>query len=272
MCLRLTSNALVAKVSWYLCQPKEVRRAADRAVFRGCAPSAANARKVSTLRKSIRWALVLPLILSATASAVCVAATTPTTGTTVKPYSTLADPGFFRDSESRASRSEVRLPLTTVPVVATAPGYDDRQADIVYLRQVRHDAAVAHAKAVRAAKLHAAAVKRAKALAAKRAAERRAHYTAPISVSGIKAYAESLVGASQFRCLDTLWNRESGWRVHAENTSGAYGIPQALPGSKMGPGWQDNAEVQVRWGVGYIHARYGDACGALAHSDRYGWY
>jgi hypothetical protein len=79
-------------------------------------------------------------------------------------------------------------------------------------------------------------------------------------------------GADQFSCLNSLWNRESGWRVHAANPSGAYGIPQALPGSKMGAGWQNSARVQVAWGLGYIKSRYGTPCGAWSHSQSTGWY
>lgn len=80
------------------------------------------------------------------------------------------------------------------------------------------------------------------------------------------------VGA-QWTCLDTLWGvRESGWNQYAGNPSGAYGIPQALPGSKMGEGWHDDPRVQIEWGLGYIAGRYGDPCSALAHSYALNWY
>jgi hypothetical protein len=81
--------------------------------------------------------------------------------------------------------------------------------------------------------------------------------------------------SSQFGCLVSLWNRESHWNTHAANPSGAYGIPQALPGSKMssaGPDWQNNAHTQIKWGLGYIKGRYGTPCGAWAHSQSTGWY
>jgi hypothetical protein len=70
-----------------------------------------------------------------------------------------------------------------------------------------------------------------------------------------------------FGCLKNLWNRESGWRYDAENPSGAFGIPQALPGSKMataGADWQTNPATQIKWGLGYIKAIYGDPCRAWA--------
>lgn len=82
--------------------------------------------------------------------------------------------------------------------------------------------------------------------------------------------------SGQFSCLDALWERESGWNVHALNpASGAYGIPQAVPGSRMasaGPDWRTDAATQIRWGLGYIRDRYGTPCGAWRHEQAYGWY
>ena len=83
------------------------------------------------------------------------------------------------------------------------------------------------------------------------------------------------MGQDQYDCLVSLWDRESHWRVNASNPDGAYGIPQALPGSKMaadGPDWQTNATTQIKWGLGYIAGRYGTPCGAWAHSQSTGWY
>jgi len=79
----------------------------------------------------------------------------------------------------------------------------------------------------------------------------------------------------QFSCLERLWTRESDWRVSAHNSSGAYGIPQALPGSKMammGADWRTNPVTQIRWGLYYIAASYGTPCAALEHSYRYNYY
>lgn len=80
----------------------------------------------------------------------------------------------------------------------------------------------------------------------------------------------------QFRCLHTLWQRESGWNYRAANpSSGAYGIPQALPGGKMasaGADWRTNPATQIKWGLGYIQGRYGSPCGALNHSYANNWY
>lgn len=83
-------------------------------------------------------------------------------------------------------------------------------------------------------------------------------------------------GDDEFACLVALWNKESGWRVNAYNaSSGAYGIPQSLPGNKMasaGADWETNPATQITWGLGYISARYGAPCGAWDHSVRVGWY
>ena len=82
--------------------------------------------------------------------------------------------------------------------------------------------------------------------------------------------------SDQFSCLDSLYMSESGWRVDADNpSSSAYGIPQALPGSKMssfGADWATNPVTQIRWGLDYIEDRYGSPCGAWSHSQGYGWY
>lgn len=81
----------------------------------------------------------------------------------------------------------------------------------------------------------------------------------------------------QFGCLASIINVESGWNVYATNpSSGAYGIPQALPGYKMsvaGPDWQNSAYTQLNWMINYyIKPDYGDPCGAWAHEQADGWY
>ena len=82
-------------------------------------------------------------------------------------------------------------------------------------------------------------------------------------------------GDDEFSCLIQLWNHESGWRVNASNPSGAYGIPQAKPGSKMGSvgaDWQTNPATQITWGLNYIAGRYGTPCGAWSSFSSKGWY
>jgi hypothetical protein len=90
-------------------------------------------------------------------------------------------------------------------------------------------------------------------------------------------YAKAIVNdEEQFKCLEQLWDRESKWNHLAVNpSSGAYGIPQSYPASKMasaGADWRTNPETQINWGLQYIEGRYGTPCAAWAHSERTNWY
>lgn len=119
--------------------------------------------------------------------------------------------------------------------------------------------------------------------AAQAAAEQQAAaaLAAANTPEGAKAAAQQIMsstygwGGDQFSCLNSLWNKESGWNYQAYNPSGATGIPQALPGSKMssaGSDWQTNAATQVAWGLGYISSVYGTPCSAWSHSQAMNWY
>jgi len=141
----------------------------------------------------------------------------------------------------------------------------------------------AHTRAGAEAARTAAAEAAAKAAREKAAAERarqRASRASRISSADPRSIARALLAergqADQFGCLDSLWQKESGWRVRATNpSSGAYGIPQALPAGKMasaGSDWRTNARTQIVWGLGYINDRYGSPCGAWAHSRSHNWY
>lgn len=83
-------------------------------------------------------------------------------------------------------------------------------------------------------------------------------------------------GIAEFPCLNKLWDHESGWNYKAENrSSGAYGIPQSLPGSKMasaGADWKTNPATQIKWGLGYIKGRYKTPCGAWNNFQENGNY
>ncbi len=117
------------------------------------------------------------------------------------------------------------------------------------------------------------------AAAAAAAAQALANANTP---DGARAYAADLAasqygwGGDQFQCLDKLWQKESGWNYQAYNaSSGATGIPQSLPGSKMataGDDWQTSAATQIRWGLGYIKGAYGTPCSAWSHSQSMNWY
>ena len=140
--------------------------------------------------------------------------------------------------------------------------------------------------AARAAAEQAAAERLAaeQAAAERAAAERRdaerASRSRRTTSGNPRAIAQAMLAergqGDQFGCLDRLWVKESGWDASATNpSSGAYGIPQALPAGKMasaGSDWRTNPATQIRWGIGYISERYGSPCAAWRHSQRNNWY
>jgi hypothetical protein len=160
----------------------------------------------------------------------------------------------------------------------------DKRGAIAGQRRARGDAA-AKAAAVKAAAARAAANRAASAartLSASRPPSRASRSTgrAPVYSGDARGIARAMLPAfgwsvGEFPCLDSLWARESGWRVGAANASGAYGIPQALPGSKMaayGSDWRTSPRTQITWGLHYVQGRYGSPCGAWSHFQSHGWY
>ena len=113
------------------------------------------------------------------------------------------------------------------------------------------------------------------------ALERVASMTYGGSAGDYQMYAYSFFSSYgwseyDFQCLIWLWQRESNWNPYAHNPySGAHGIPQSLPASKMashGSDYWDNGYTQIRWGLDYIAGRYGSPSNAWAHSENNGWY
>jgi len=131
-------------------------------------------------------------------------------------------------------------------------------------------------------KTAAAALTQARVAAAERVArDKKRHRLLARAQSDPKAVGRLLAadrgwGGRQFDCLDSLWAKESGWRWNADNPgSDAYGIPQALPGSRMasfGSDWATNPITQIKWGLQYVSNRYGTPCSAWAKSQRSNWY
>lgn len=156
-------------------------------------------------------------------------------------------------------------------------------------RRAAEARAEARREAEQAAERKAAEQRAERKAAERKAAERReaaarsarSAARTPVASGDARSIGKSMAAdrgwtGSQWTCLETLWDRESGWRVTADNpSSSAYGIPQALPGSKMssaGSDWETSASTQIRWGLGYIADRYGSPCGALNAWDSKGWY
>ncbi|MFJ6568247.1 transglycosylase SLT domain-containing protein [Streptomyces sp. NPDC091292] len=114
---------------------------------------------------------------------------------------------------------------------------------------------------------------------ASRSATRDASSFAPqssYSIAQIQAMARSMVPADQFQCFSNIVNHESTWNYRAVNpSSGAYGLFQALPASKMssaGSDWQTNPATQIKWGLSYMDGRYGSPCGAWSFWQANNWY
>jgi hypothetical protein len=159
------------------------------------------------------------------------------------------------------------------------------QVRAAQLRAKQKAAAEAKAAAQRAKRAEEASRKK-RAAAAKEDNTPAKPYTGPIPEScneftgnrrtGCAIMLERGFAIDQFPCLNKLWNKESGWNHKAYNSgSGAFGIPQALPGSKMasaGSDWKTNPATQIKWGLSYIKGRYGTPCKAWAHSQDVGWY
>ena len=140
--------------------------------------------------------------------------------------------------------------------------------------------AIAEQQAKIKAELAAAAKKAAEEKAAlKRALKNRGYEP---GVSDPREIARQILknkygyGSSQFNCFNNIIMRESMWRVNATNpSSGAYGIPQALPGSKMATiatDWRTNPATQIIWGIEYMKDRYGSPCAAWNFKSTHGWY
>lgn len=195
-------------------------------------------------------------------------------------------------TDATAEIQNVRI--TTATLRGQLDAAIEKKAEEEAAAKAAAEAAAAAQAAAEAAAAQAAAQAATEAAAAAAAAEAEASSSSsssssssvpsvdvnvdPASAQGI---ARSMMAANygwgddQFACLVSLWNRESGWRVNAANSSGAYGIPQALPGSKMASAradWQTNPATQIAWGLGYIAGRYSNPCGAWGHSESNGWY
>ncbi len=95
------------------------------------------------------------------------------------------------------------------------------------------------------------------------------------TVWNARTYVKNRIGAKQYDCINAVWTGESKWNPRAGDPAGAYGIPQAFPGSKMaafGSNWRYSPLTQVKWGLWYVNSRYGSACSAYTFWKANGWY
>jgi hypothetical protein len=187
-----------------------------------------------------------------------------------------------------SSQAPVQSPAPA-PVAADAHGrrtLDSRSTErrALSAKDKQTAAKVASQRAQALARQQQAIKARAKALA-KAEAEKKAKVRARGYAEGVsdpREIARQIMankfswGSGEFRCYDSLIKSESMWRIDATNpSSGAYGIPQALPGTKMaseGEDWQTNPATQVVWGLKYVQSRYGTPCNAWSFKQGHNWY
>ncbi|HTR91217.1 MAG TPA: lytic transglycosylase domain-containing protein [Trebonia sp.] len=221
-------------------------------------PSFFSGKRARVATVAAAGTLTLATVISAAAAAL------PATSAAAASSTSSASPAAFDHRQVVAAHAVGTAAATAAKEVASA-------------KTAAAKAAAAKAAAAKAA--HKAAL--AKAAAAKAAAAKAAAAKAAHPAGSPRQIATQMLGqfgwkTSQFSCLEPLWYHESGWNPSAENpSSGAYGIPQALHGSMMasaGSDWRTNPATQIRWGLTYIHDRYGSPCGAWSHEQSANWY
>ncbi|WP_375386505.1 phospholipase [uncultured Microbacterium sp.] len=254
----------------------------------------ARIRTVHRARRTILPASLAVAVLAVAGMAVgatsAMAATAPPQArtTVVAPVAATERPvdhdAAFYVSVARAVQKSAAGKVDTAPLTQQIEALDDSSTlpersvrvltRLVQESSTKITAAVADYDAQAAAKAAADA-----AAAAQAAADALAQANTP---DGARATARAMAasqygwGDGEFSCLDSLWQKESGWNYQAYNgDGGATGIPQALPGSKMasfGSDWETNATTQVAWGLDYISRGYGSPCSAWGHSQSVNWY
>ena len=197
--------------------------------------------------------------------------------------------GYAKAGDATGTLTSSGIPSSAADQAVTGIGSAQRQEDAEHRQATAAAALKAQAGQEAAAKAKAAAAAAAaQQLAAQRQAEaQRAARDAQrqqvlaSAQNDPRSAARTMLADygwsdSQFSCLDSLWTKESGWRYTATNAgSGAYGIPQSLPASKMGTvaaDYRTNPVTQITWGLQYIKASYGSPCSAWAHSQATNWY
>lgn len=218
---------------------------------------------------------------AALSSATAVEADVATTGLPLSIGDASIDTSALQDAVERLDSTDL-LPVLLVPALSQNA---QAETERVTARVAQVQGSLDEAKAAKAAADAAAEAQRQAEAAAAAEAQRQADAAAMLArvntPDGARDYAAQLSaqkygwGSDQFSCLSSLWQKESGWDYQAYNSSGATGIPQSLPGSKMasfGDDWQTNAATQIAWGLDYISRGYGTPCSAWGHSQSVNWY
>ncbi|MFE9805145.1 transglycosylase SLT domain-containing protein [Streptomyces sp. NPDC005227] len=153
-----------------------------------------------------------------------------------------------------------------------------KDAEEAARKQAADDAVAKQKAAEKAAEKQAKERQEAKEAASRSATREATTFSVQSSYSTaqIQAMARQMVPSGQFQCFSNIVNHESSWNYKAVNaSSGAYGLFQALPGSKMssvGSDWQTNPATQIKWGLNYMNGRYGSPCEAWSFWQANSWY
>ena len=190
-----------------------------------------------------------------------------------------------RQTQHNATAEPVKAAdAASLPRASASPSAAPASSDQASAQSKAQDAASAAAAQAKAAEDAARKKKEEEASRSNTRSAGPPAYPAPASCdvySGNKKTGCTLMvaagfGLDQMPCLEKLWNKESGWNPLAHNkSSGAHGIPQAVPGDKMaayGSNWYSDPTTQIKWGLNYIKGRYKTPCGAWSHSQNTGWY
>ncbi|WP_460395607.1 aggregation-promoting factor C-terminal-like domain-containing protein [Streptomyces sp. YIM S03343] len=188
----------------------------------------------------------------------------------------LADIPTGQQAEVQTATASLTQQADAQAIAADASAKKDAEASA---RKAAAEAAVAKkAEAEKAAKLakERAEAKKAASRDSARADASSFSVQSSYTVAQIQAMARQMVASSQFQCFSNIVDHESSWNYHAVNaSSGAYGLFQALPGSKMssaGSDWQTNPATQIKWGLNYMNSRYGSPCQAWSFWQANHWY
>ncbi|MEE1939271.1 transglycosylase SLT domain-containing protein [Streptomyces sp. TRM 70361] len=232
-------------------------------------------------RISVRGFAVASATAVTTVGAVVGVASGNEQGSTEPVEATAADATLLADipvgQQAQVQTASLTQQADNAAVAADAEA--KKAAEEAARKQAAADAKAKREAAEKAAKAAKEAEQREKERqqAASRSAE-RADFPAQSSytVAEVKAMAQQIVGGGQFQCFSSIVERESSWNYRAENpSSGAYGLVQALPASKMssaGADWRTNPATQIKWGLNYMNDRYGSPCGAWEFWQANHWY
>ncbi|MER5968600.1 transglycosylase SLT domain-containing protein [Streptomyces sp. NPDC002055] len=236
-------------------------------------------------RISVRGFAVASATAVTTVGAVVGVASGSTPGSTTEPAeATAADATLLADI-SAGNQTQAQTASLTQQADAQSTAADaaaKKSAEEAARKQAAKDAADKKAEADRKA---AEAKAEAKAKAREKAASVASRSTrdsgdfpvqASYTVAQVQAMARQMMPADQFQCFSNIVDHESTWNYQATNaSSGAYGLVQALPGSKMasaGADWKTNPATQIKWGLNYMNERYDSPCGAWDFWQANSWY